>query len=220
MDETHIIPTRLAEAMADARLSQAGLAQLVGVSPAAIQQILNGTTKRSKFLPEIAMALSVNSDWLEGRSDKKGYVMVHEVIRSDDEYSLIETWDIRTSQHIDGSWNVHIGELRIPNELLTTMLLASDIEHLMVVSDSADMAPTIMPGETMFVRRMKKFDDSFNAVWILSLNDRPAIRRVTRSSPTEYILNSDNPSVPSSVAGIEMVKFEGKVAGHIRRLAP
>jgi transcriptional regulator with XRE-family HTH domain len=218
MDETHIIPTRIAEAMADARLSQAKLAHLVGVSPAAIQQILNGTTKRSKYLPEIAASLNVDPNWLEGRSENKGTVTLHEIVRSSDEYSITETWDIRTKFYRDGEAEIGIGELTVPNELLRNVLLPDGVEHLLVVSDSTDMAPTIMPGETMFAKRMKDFDESFNAVWIVNLNDRPVIRRVTRSSPTEYLLNADNPSVASVRAGAELVCFEGKVAGHLRRL--
>lgn len=218
MDENHIIPVRLAEAMGDARLSQARLAQMVGVSPAAIQQILNGTTKRSKYLPDIAMALDVDPRWLEGKSDKKGYITIREILRTDAEYSLIETWDIKTNFRRDGDVAIGVGELRVPKEMLDTMLLSDDVEHLMVVSDSTDMAPTIMPGETMFVRRLDAFDESFNSIWVISLNDIPVIRRVTRSSTIEYILNADNPSVPSVVAKADVVTFRGKVAGHIRKL--
>lgn len=57
---------RLAIAMADAGLDQSQLARAVGCTPGAINQIVNGLSRRSKFRPEIAETLGVSLRWLIG----------------------------------------------------------------------------------------------------------------------------------------------------------
>ena len=57
---------RLAEAMADAETDQSQLARDVGCTPGAINQIVNGGSRRSRFLPDIADVLGVSLRWLMG----------------------------------------------------------------------------------------------------------------------------------------------------------
>lgn len=55
---------RIKEARKQARLTQAELANLVGLEQASICQLEVGTTKRTAYLPEISLACGVDIEWL------------------------------------------------------------------------------------------------------------------------------------------------------------
>ena len=58
------IGDRVREAMEFAGLSQSELARRIGKKQQAIQQILSGTTQRSRYLPEIARETGCRLEWL------------------------------------------------------------------------------------------------------------------------------------------------------------
>lgn len=60
---------RIREEMDRQGLSQSELARIIGTTQGTVQQILSGSTKRSRFLPEIARALGVSVPYLLGESD-------------------------------------------------------------------------------------------------------------------------------------------------------
>jgi phage repressor protein C with HTH and peptisase S24 domain len=55
--------------MKEMGMTQAELADKIGVTQGAISQMINGGTSRTRFLPMIAEALAVNFAWLSGSSD-------------------------------------------------------------------------------------------------------------------------------------------------------
>ena len=59
---------RLRQAMQEAGFGQSELARAAGCTPGAINQILQGNVRRSRFLPEIAEALGVSLRWLNGQN--------------------------------------------------------------------------------------------------------------------------------------------------------
>ena len=58
------IGERVREAMEAADLSQSELARRIGKKQQAIHQILSGTTRRSRYLPEIARETGCRLEWL------------------------------------------------------------------------------------------------------------------------------------------------------------
>jgi transcriptional regulator with XRE-family HTH domain len=70
---------RLKTAMQAKRINQSQLAATVGISQGAMWQIIEGRTKKSKHLPDIARALDVPVDWLLGHDIAPG-----EIIRDDE----------------------------------------------------------------------------------------------------------------------------------------
>lgn len=63
----NIVAIRLREAMDLRDVDQTALAASVGITQGAISQILNGKTRKSKHLPDIARVLNVSLTWLMGR---------------------------------------------------------------------------------------------------------------------------------------------------------
>jgi transcriptional regulator with XRE-family HTH domain len=67
---TDVRRERIKTAMRLVNVDQSELARRVGCTPGAINQILSGQTKRSRFLPDIAMSLGVSLRWLAGETDE------------------------------------------------------------------------------------------------------------------------------------------------------
>src|SRR5258705_8557066 len=67
---TDIRRQRIREALKLADMDQSELARQIGCTPGAISQILSGQTRRSRFLPEIAIVLGVSINWLLGEGDE------------------------------------------------------------------------------------------------------------------------------------------------------
>ena len=65
-----MIIDRMRERMSAEGFSQSDLAREAGCTQGTIQQILDGTTRRSRMLPEIARALNTTVEYLTGTSDR------------------------------------------------------------------------------------------------------------------------------------------------------
>ncbi|HBD3031917.1 TPA: S24 family peptidase [Citrobacter koseri] len=92
--------TTLAERLKEARLSrgltQQGLADLVGVSQAAIQKIEGGKAHQTTKILEIAKALGANPEWLSSGRGPMRPVRHESSIPPESEWGTIEVWDSNT----------------------------------------------------------------------------------------------------------------------------
>lgn len=96
---TNVVLSRLVEAMAEREFDQSSLARAVGCTPGAINQIVSGNVRRSRFTPEIAFQLGVSYDWLTGQSDDKYPTGRSNATIAADERELLE--DLRSMRHRD-----------------------------------------------------------------------------------------------------------------------
>ncbi|MEG0869244.1 MAG: helix-turn-helix transcriptional regulator [Hafnia sp.] len=95
---------RIKKAMADAGLTQAELATMVGVSQPAIWRLASGKTNSSRKLVEIAQVLGVSPEWLSTGKDhtphKQGYVienMNDKKLRANSDVFRVEVLDLSVS---------------------------------------------------------------------------------------------------------------------------
>lgn len=85
---------RLKIAMDAMGLTQAALAERVGVSQAAIQKLTSGKAAKSKKLVQIANALEVSPNWLDnGSGDMKSHVSSESTIPPESEWEGVDAWD-------------------------------------------------------------------------------------------------------------------------------
>lgn len=87
---------RLSAAMSSAGLSQAQLAEMVGISQPAIQKMTSGKTTGSRKMVELSRALNVSPEWLSSglgpmRSDVK-----ESNVAPESEWGTVESWDSKT----------------------------------------------------------------------------------------------------------------------------
>lgn len=92
--------TTLAERLKEARLSrgltQKGLADLVGISQAAIQKIEGGKAHQTTKILEIAKALGVSPEWLNSGNTPAKINRGDQSIPPESEWGTIEVWDSNT----------------------------------------------------------------------------------------------------------------------------
>lgn len=89
-----MLKDRLKKARQAKGLSQAKIAKTVGMSQPSYQALESGATERSSFLPEIALALDVDANWLlTGVEAKKPLASGAGLIQTND---VVEDWDSKT----------------------------------------------------------------------------------------------------------------------------
>lgn len=77
-------------------LTQSELAEAVGTTQQSIEQLESGKTKRPRFLPELAKALSCSVDWLvTGRENN------NDSLSPENEWGGIKSWDSKTPLESD-----------------------------------------------------------------------------------------------------------------------
>lgn len=88
---------RLIAAMSEAGLSQAQLAEMVGLSQPAIQKMTSGKTSSSRKMVELAHALSVDPGWLvNGEGQMKAKPSRPDSLPSEGDWGGVSSWDSST----------------------------------------------------------------------------------------------------------------------------
>ncbi len=205
---------RLASAMKKAGFSQAELARRASVSPAAVQQMLNGKIKSSRSIREIADALEVSDQWLQGLTDDPIPYIVISKNPSDAEtsrlpYSLAENGQRKLKFLTLSSFWL--------NEIAGT---DNPFGHVMSVVFDGAMAPTLMPGDNMLMRVSNVFDGAPNSIWMIRLKGRTLLRRVREKADDVFVLSADNPVVPAIEVGPSDFELHGEVIWQGRKLNP
>lgn len=202
---------RLALAMSEMGLSQAELARRASISPAAVQQLLNGTTKTTRSMREVADALEVSREWLEGLSDNRHSELVITKDPADGTVQSIPysaTFDGQAKLKflkISGFWLDHISSNTEPSRLVMSIIT------------SGAMAPTLMPGDNVLVKLATKYDGNPNSIWFIEINGEGAYRRV-RETATGFMLTGDNPIVAPVEMAPNEVGFHGEVIWQGRKI--
>ncbi len=211
---------RLRTEMRRLRMSQAVLADAIGASPAAIQQILNGKTQQTRLLSKIARALDVTVEWLEGENvnfgkiDKVesnlGDMHVKPFLYFDDETSVTESGAIKTKfVYISSYWADEVFNID-----------KNEDKIVLVRVRNSEMAPTIMSGDDLAVDQQAMYDGNPDGVWILSYNSRTMIRRISSSKKGYMTCRADNPKyAPFEVAESD-VEIRGRIVWQGRSLTP
>lgn len=202
---------RLRLSMEEQGLSQSALAAVVGVSPAAIQQILNGKTRVSRAMPSIAKALGVSIEWLSGESDQKftaplaaadgkeinPVVLPYLSAPSEQSVSFLvfeSTWAKRVFDHSGGTDTV--------------------LQHVL----SREMAPTLLPGDDIAINKDGQYDGNGETIRLIDVGGRFMVRRVRQKGDGVFLVVADNPLYPTFEAKAEEIRILGRVVWQGRPL--
>lgn len=203
---------RLAYAMSQLRLSQAELARRASISPAAVQQMLNGKIKTTRAIREIADALSVNRDWLEGLTDDP----LSDMRTNDPSDKEVRVIPYSTNS----SGKPVLKFLQLSSFWLDQISSDSTASVLvMAVILSGSMAPTLMPQDNVLVRLSDKFDGKPNSIWFVLIDGETVYRRV-RATSVGFHLSADNPIVTPVELNAADVGFYGEVIWQGRKINP
>ena len=212
MTEQQSIPKRLYDAMRISQISQSELARRIGVSQGTIQHILRGTTRKSKYIPDIARELRVPVSWLQGEEDNQALVDGGEVI-AQGAVALREV-DIGfgmgggtfLEEHADTEWRTFDGRWLAD-------ITSSRPDMLFVARGVGDsMWPTLHDSDVIIVDRGRQRLDQQDRIWALTYGGLGMVKRVRALSATRILIISDNPAVSDFEADPEELRVIGRVA--------
>ncbi len=201
-------------------ISQAVLASAVGVSPAAIQQVLNGSTRNPRSTRQIAKILGVSLEWLEGESEDPKHVYKNDVQDNDLEPVAIPYFTRDCEHDEKTSESVATRVVLISKSWVRSILprgISPDI--IMFRFTARDMAPTILPGDDVIVTAADKFDNHVGSIWMFDYQGRSIFRRIRRVDGDTLRVFADNPATAEFDVQEAELSFIGKVVWQGRSLA-
>ena len=202
---------RLADAMKAASLSQSDLARAAGVTQGAINQLVTGRSRTSRFLPAIARALGVSVDWLEGEDVRSG-----QRLRSQ-EVDFVQLAEVDIGFGMGGGTFLedHAVEAidRVFDPTWLQAITRSAPEMLFIARGIGDsMMPTLLDSDTLIVDRGQRTITQQDRIWALTYGELGVIKRVRRLPSGAHLLMSDNQTVPPIEATADEVHVVGRIA--------
>jgi phage repressor protein C with HTH and peptisase S24 domain len=200
---------RLLEAMEKRGFSQSDLARAIGVTQGTINQLISGRTAKTRYAGEIARALQVSVDWLNGHDAPSGLqvkmpdVDFVQLTELDIGYGMgggtfIEEYGDHTPRVFDPSWIRDV--TRSPPEML---FLARGL------GDS--MSPTLLDNDIVIVDRGQRTLTQQDRIWAVTYGELGMIKRVRRRPDGTILLMSDNTTVPPIEASAGEVNIVGRI---------
>lgn len=182
-------------------MSQALLAELVGISQQGVQMLEQRDSESSKFLVELSKALSVSPEWLKNgigmysvNDEKAEYSNSPEKSPSNETHVIIPRYNVAASCG-PGQLNDHVevnGGLAFMRSWLRDQgWRAADLVVIYARKDS--MAPTIADGAVLLVDTSQTQPES-GRVYVLNWFGEERVKRLHKIGATRYRVASDNPN--------------------------
>lgn len=200
---------RMMEAMYKRELSQSDLARATGLTQGAINQIISGKTRKSKYAPDIARALGVSLEWLNGEDVPSGirgtveHVDFVQLTELDIGYGMgggtfIEEHADHNPRVFDPSWLREITQ--------------SQPELLFVARGIGDsMMPTLLDNDTLIVDRGQRRISQQDRIWAITYGELGMIKRVRRLPSGQFLLMSDNTAISAIEATADEINIVGRI---------
>lgn len=231
-----IIGERIAELIENLGISQSELARRTGVKQPSIARIINGTTRGSKFLMEIANGLNTTPEYLTGQTDDSGVLEFRGspddfstlVEMVSDEQTLANKFGLALIPELQlgysmGGGNVielfeHTGVAPFKRDWLRPMMKGSFDDLFVAKGEGDSMIPTLLDGDIVLIDTAQKNILQQDRIWALSYGDLGMIKRVRKLPDGGYQINSDNPAVTAITAYDGEMHVIGRVIWVGRRM--
>lgn len=222
-----IIGERVGQLMRARGLTQQALAKLVGVTQPTIGRIINGETKETPKLHELARALHTTAEYLLGLTDDPSPGAVAdrripfrhaEPERDPDVVELVEI-DLRFGMggtYVDSPAEVRTR--RFSREWLRNFTSAPPEQLVWTVGTGDSMEPTIRSGEVILIDRSQQTPRFGDEIWACSFGDIGMIKRLRPMPDGTVQIHSDNQVVRPEVAADGELHVYGRVVAVVRRL--
>ncbi|MDB5663427.1 MAG: hypothetical protein JWN59_1765 [Sphingomonas bacterium] len=207
---------RLAERMRAKGLSQAELARRVGISQQAIGKLVNGSSRSTPHIGQIATILETSPAYLVGQSDDPAegapLLATPEVIA--DQLELVRINEVSLDYGMGGSYLDDAVEL-IPRyfpEVWLRSVTDTPPEALFFARGRGDsMQPTLLDGDMVLIDRSERMIREQDRIWAIAYGDIGSIKRLRRTPRGEVKVMSDNPTVSEEVIGSDDLYVIGRV---------
>jgi phage repressor protein C with HTH and peptisase S24 domain len=207
-------------------MSQAKLAQIVGISPQAIGKIISGGTSHTAHLYKIARALNTSPEYLAGETDDHSEAIPATSVKltpmPDDEDDMV------TIQEIDLAFGMGASYLDVPvkekprifsRTLLQSFTRAHPSKIFMARGIGDSMAPTIHNDDIILIDASADTIRMSDQIWACAYADFGMIKRLRPTPDGGVLIMSDNPNVSDATAYDGELHVIGKVVAIIRRMA-
>lgn len=199
-------------------ISQAELARRVKVSQPTINALIRGNNVGSKHLHRIAAELETSPAYLAGESDNDAPVAAAPSAID----ALMDKLDLAVVPELEIGYSMGAGAtvfeqyeqrgiVPFQRAWLRSMMRGS-IQELFVARGAGDsMQPTILDGDIVLIDTAQKAIQQQDRIWAVAYGDLGMIKRVRRLPSGNYVLLSDNSTVPP----IECADGEMQVVGRV-----
>lgn len=197
--------SRLKEVIAENGASQSDIARYVGVTPAAVQQIVSGKTRWSSHLAGIAKYLNVHEAWLLGESeDKYDDGIEAKYLSAMPFYTMANSHGADFGPFIMMEYDIRF--LPFPNPAGAEY---NTYECFTGIGD--EMAPTMLNDDRVIIDLTSKKIDRHDGIWFVYLGDRAMFRRAARISGGMVRFYADDPQADTFMRPIDDATIFGRV---------
>lgn len=215
---------RIDERLKKLGISQAELARRVKVSQPTINALIKGGNTGSKHLHRIAAELETSPAWLAGETDDDAPVTVAPSALD----ALAEKMDLAIVPELELGYSMgggavfdqyeQRGIVPFQRAWLRSMMRGAIADLFVARGEGDSMQPTILDGDIVLIDTAQRDIRQQDRIWAISYGDLGMIKRVRRTPQGNYLLLSDNPSVPPVDCADEEMHVVGRVIWIGRRI--
>lgn len=217
---------RLRALMEQHDMSQAELARRVGATQGSVQQILAGTTQRSRLLPDIARTFGVSVDYLIGHTDDPR--SQRQALLEGARVDAVADDRVVAIREVDVSYGMGAGTFveDYPEEdaayfglnFIQKLTRAPSTMLFLARGIGDSMFPTIHDQDPVMFDRTRTRIDVQDRVWAITYGDLGMVKRVRRLPGDRLLIMSDNENVSDFEAPIDEVRVIGRAIWTARAL--
>lgn len=220
-----VLGERLAQRLAELRLSQAELARRIGVKQPSIAALISGKSQRTRHLHAIAKVLETSPEYLTGETDDVEGGVEHQPMSSLNVYDDDDTVSV---QELNLAFGMGATFLDLPvketrrsfsRNWLRMFTNAAPDKIYLARGMGDSMAPTIHNDDIILIDASANTMRMSDQIWAFSYGDFGMIKRLRPLPDGGIQILSDNPSVPPATAYDGELHIIGKVVAIIRRMA-
>jgi len=237
-----VIGERLGELIRDRRTSQSAVADAIGVTQPTIGRLIDGTTRETGKLLELAGHLKTTPEYLVGWSDQRDLPENEEADEADrafvraaalaerrqgfrgaepdDQAGMVMVKEVDLVLGFGGSYlDVPIEERMIPfPEDWLQQFSRSPVENLVFMRGRGEsMKPTLLDGDICLIDLSRRRLDEQDELWALAYGDIGMIKRLRKLADGTVRVMSDNSVVPEERATDGELFIIGRCCGVFRK---
>lgn len=221
---------RLAERMAEKRISQTALAREVGVSQQTIGKLLTGHSSGSSHIHKIARAVGTSPEYLTGETDDPTPTSLsspRQDYRGPPATVPRYPDDVVPVRELDLTFGMGATYLEVPvtesvryiSRGFLRQYTKADPEHLLFATGIGDsMAPTILDSDGLLIDTSQQTLNIADKIWAAAYADCGTIKRLRPVPGGGVLMLADNPNVPDATAYDGELHLLGRVVAIMRKV--
>lgn len=217
---------RLRALMEEHDMSQAQLARAVGATQGSVQQILSGTTQRSRLLPDIARKFGVSVDYLLGHTDDPR--STRQAVLEGAPVDAVADDRVVAIREVDVSYGMGSGTFveDYPEEdaayfglgFIQRLTRAPSTMLFLATGIGDSMFPTIHDRDPIMFDRTRTRIDVQDRIWAITYGDLGMVKRIRRLPGDRLLVMSDNENISDFEVPVDEVHVIGRAIWTARAL--